>query len=140
MELADFIKNGKYTRSLGGALSRREINLISKKLNKEIKDKIEPKNVKIMRNINEVENLDFKGRNTIEYNSHNIYSYDFNRLSKSQNNFNHNNTFGKKKIFGLGNTIGCNLPGFNISLFVLNVARAAIIFFTTFSQCLTNKL
>ena len=106
LELADFIKNGKYTRSLGGALSRREINLISKKLNKEIKDKIEPKNVKIMRNINEVENLDFKGRNTIEYNSHNIYSYDFNRLSKSQNNFNHNNAFGKKKIFGLGNTIG----------------------------------
>jgi len=41
---------------------------------------------------------------------------------------------------GLGKTMGCNFPGFNISRVVLNVLRSDIILITTFSQCLTNKL
>ena len=110
-ELADFIKNLKYKRNLGSTLGRREISLISKNLNKELKDIIEPKDVKLFHNIKEIEKIDFTEKNTFEYKSNNNrYENNNNinnmRLSKSQNNFNHNNYIGKKKVFGFGNNIG----------------------------------
>ena len=104
LELADFIKNGKFTRNFLNSFGKKEIHLISKKLNKDLKNTIDPQNVKLMNsNIEQIANMDFKAKNTIDnksnYNINNIRKIKF---SKSQNNFNHNNYMGKKRVFGFG--------------------------------------
>ena len=102
LELADFIKNGKYTRKFGVTIGRRDLNLITKKLNKDLKDSIDPKEIKLMNNIKDIEKIDFQEKNVIEHKNKVLYNNDINiRLSKSQNNF--NNNIGKKKVFGFGN-------------------------------------
>ena len=112
LELADFIKNGKFTKNFISTIGRKEINSISKKLNKDNKSKINPKDVKLMNNIDEIEKMDFKDRNTVDFNSN--YNINNNKrrikFSKSQNNFNHGNNLGKyKKSMGLTKNIGNNL-------------------------------
>ena len=108
LELADFIKNGKYTRKIGATIGRRDLNLISRKLNKDLKDSIDPKEIKLMNNIKEIEKIDFQEKNVVGNRNKKQYNNDINiRLSKSQNNFNNNN-IGKKKIFGFGYNAGNN--------------------------------
>ena len=107
LELADFIKNGKYTRKFGVTIGRRDLNLITKKLNKDLKDSIDPKEIKLMNNIKDIEKIDFQEKNVIEHKNKVLYNNDINiRLSKSQNNF--NNNIGKKKVFGFGYNAGNN--------------------------------
>ena len=107
LELADFIKNGKYTRKFGVTIGRRDLNLITKKLNKDLKDSIDPKEIKLMNNIKDIEKIDFQEKNVIEHKNKVLYNNDINiRLSKSQNNF--NNNMGKKKVFGFGYNAGNN--------------------------------
>ena len=111
-ELADFIKNGKSIRNLLGGIGKKELNLISKKLNKDLKSNIEPKNVKKLSDIDieEIKNMDFKDKNTIDYKS----NYNINNIkkkikfSKSQNNFNK-----KKRIFEFSKNIGNNITNKN---------------------------
>ena len=106
-ELADFIKNGKYTRKIGVTIGRRDLNLITKKLNKDLKDSIDPKEIKLMNNIKEIEKIDFQEKKAIEHKNKVLCNNDINiRLSKSQNNF--NNNIGKKKVFGFGYNAGNN--------------------------------
>ena len=112
LELADFIKNGRFSRNFGASVGRKEINSMSKKLRKDLKNEIEPKNVKLMNNnIEQIQNMDFKVKNTIDakssYNINNIRKIKF---SKSQNNFNHNNYMGKKRVFGFGKQKNNNSP------------------------------
>ena len=105
LELADFIKNGKYTRKIGVTIGRRDLNLITKKLNKDLKDSIDPKEIKLMNNIKEIEKIDFQEKKVIEHKNKVLCNNDINiRLSKSQNNF--NNNIGKKKVFGFGYNAG----------------------------------
>ena len=111
-ELADFIKKGKFTTNFISTIGRKEINSISKKLNKDIKNKINPKDVKLMNNIEEIEKMDFKDKNTLDSKSN--YNMNNNKrrikFSKSQNNFNHGNNLGKyKKSMGLTKNNGNNL-------------------------------
>ena len=105
LDLADFIKNGKFTKIFVSSVSRKKIKLISNKLNKDLKNQINPKNVKLMDNIQEIEKMDFRAKNTIDYNSN--YHIDKKRkiieFSKSQNNFKINSN-GKND--GVGRGIG----------------------------------
>ena len=101
------VKNGKYTRKIGVTIGRRDLNLITKKLNKDLKDSIDPKEIKLMNNIKEIEKIDFQEKKVIEHKNKVLCNNDINiRLSKSQNNF--NNNIGKKKVFGFGYNAGNN--------------------------------
>ena len=115
LELADFMKSGKFSRSFGSLFGKKEINLMSKKLVKDTKETIDSKDVKLLENIEEIEKMDFKNDkerknnnnniNNNTNNTNNIYTINnintnLNRMSKSQNNFNINNNIGKRKNFG----------------------------------------
>ena len=112
LELADFIRSGKFSKNFGSIYGKKEINSITKKLVKETKESIDAKDVKLMNNIEEVEKMEFKPKNNSE-NKNNINNKNNlnntrnnvninNRFSKSQNNFYQNNNIGKKKNFGFG--------------------------------------
>ena len=109
LELADFIKSGKFARNFGSTYGKKEINAISKKLVKDNKESLEPKDLKVLDNIEVVEKMEFKVKNIIEskpnnnlnnFNSNNNQNTNMNRISKSQNNFEFNNNIGKRKNFG----------------------------------------
>ena len=101
LELADFIKNGKLTKNFGGILGRKDINLISRKLNRDLKDTIDAKDVKLLNNIEDINKIDFNS-NTTDYKPNNNNNKNA-RFSKSQNSFNNHNNLGKKRTFGFGN-------------------------------------
>ena len=108
LELADFIKNGKFTRNFISTIGRKDINSISKKLNKDNKNNIDPKDVKLMNNIQEIEKMDFNAKNTIDFNSNYNINNKFQKkikFSKSQNNFNNKKN---KSIDKLGKFAGNN--------------------------------
>ena len=117
LELADFIKSGKFSRTFGSMFAKKDINLISKKLVKDSRELIDSKDVKLMENIEEVEKLDFKykenkenkenkeTKNKNNTNNINNINTNINRMSKSQNNFNINNNIGKRKNFGFVSNI-----------------------------------
>ena len=122
LELADFIKNGKFSKNFGPIYGKKEINTINKKLIKDIKETIEPKDVKLLDNIDVIKNLDFKQKIIIDNNNNknninnnnvnnntnintnnnitNPIASNMNRISKSQNNFEINNNVGKRKNIG----------------------------------------
>ena len=107
-ELADFIKSGKFARNFGSTYSKKEINTINKKLVKDNKESIEPKDLKLLDNIEMVEKMEFKVKNITENKNNNFNNNcnntnstsNMNRISKSQNNFELNNNIGKRKNFG----------------------------------------
>ena len=108
MELADFIKNGKFKKNFISTIGRKEINLFSKKLNKENKNNINPRDVKLLNNIQEIEKMDFNSTNTIDLNSNYSIKNKYQKkiyFSKSQNNFNNKNN---KNIDKLGKFNGNN--------------------------------
>jgi len=105
LELADFIKNGKFSRHFGSLFGKKEINAINKKLVKDIKETIDSKDVKLLDNIEDVEKMEFKQKNnndnkTNNINNNNNNGSNMNRISKSQNNFDLNNNIGKRKNYG----------------------------------------
>ena len=109
LELADFMKTGKFYRNFGSVFGKKEINLMSKKIVKDTRESIDAKDVKLMENIEEIEKLDFKNKenknkNNYINNANNLNS-NINRMSKSQNNFNVNNNIGKRKNFGFASNI-----------------------------------
>ena len=108
LELADFMKTGKFYRNFGSVLGKKEINIMSKKMIKDTRESIDAIDVKLMDNIEEVEKLDFKNQeNKNKNNSNNVNNINsnINRMSKSQNNFNVNNNIGKRKNFGFVSNI-----------------------------------
>ena len=118
LELADFIKNGKFSRNFGSMFNKKDINIITKKLAKDNRDSIEAKDIKLLENIENIEKMEFKQNNITENKNNNnnnintnIYNINsnFNRVSKSQNNFyNNNNNIGKRKNFGFNENINNN--------------------------------
>ena len=105
LELADFIKNGKFSRHFGSLFGKKEINAINKKLVKDTKEIIDSKDVKLLDNIEDVEKMEFKQKNnndnkTNNNNNNNNNGSNMNRISKSQNNFDLNNNIGKRKNYG----------------------------------------
>ena len=119
LELADFIKNGKFSRNFGSMFNKKDINIITKKLAKDNRDSIEAKDIKLLENIENIEKMEFKQNNITENKNNNnnnnintnIYNINsnFNRVSKSQNNFYiNNNNIGKRKNFGFNENINNN--------------------------------
>ena len=105
LELADFIKNGKFSRHFGSLFGKKEINAINKKLVKDTKEIIDAKDVKLFTNIEDVEKMEFKQKNnndnkTNNINNNNNNGSNMNRISKSQNNCDLNNNIGKRKNYG----------------------------------------
>ena len=109
LELADFIKSGRFSRNFGSIFGKKEINAINKKLVKDKKESIDSKDVKLMDNIEDIEKLEFnrnkadkenKNSNLNNINITNNVNSNINRMSKSQNNFFVNNNIGKRKNFG----------------------------------------
>ena len=88
LDLAEFIKSGKFAKNFGNTFAKKEVNLIHKRLFKDIRETIDAKDVKI---INNLEDILYGKTNYIEEKENKI-----NRLSKSQTNFNSNN----KKNYG----------------------------------------
>ena len=107
LELADFMKSGKFSRNFGSLFGKKEINTMSKKLVKDTRDSIDAKEVKPLENIEEVEKMEFKSKNNICSNNTNANNNAnvISRMSKSQNNFNVNNNIGKRKNFGFTKNI-----------------------------------
>ena len=108
LELAEFIKSGKFSRNFGPIFGKKDINLMAKKLAKDNRDAIEAKDIKLLDNIEEIEKMEFKHKknaenknnnNNTNNNNANIYNINpnFERMSKSQNNFYINNNNRKKK-------------------------------------------
>ena len=59
LELADFMKNGKFSKNFGGFYGKKEVNVMSKRLVKDNKETIEAKDVKLLTN-EEIEKMDYK--------------------------------------------------------------------------------
>ena len=118
LELADFIKNGKFSKSFNNFYGKKEVNTINKRLSKDNKETIEAKDVKLLTNIDEIEKIDYKSErvNTNKNNNSNNNNTNDNvknnildRMSKSQNNFYINKNNKKKKTFGFMRDIEKNI-------------------------------
>ena len=116
LELADFIKNGKFSKTFTNFYGKKEINSINKRLTKENKEIIEAKDVKLLTNMDEIEKMDYKSErvNTNKNNNSNntndnVKSNVLDRMSKSQNNFYINKNNKKKRNFGFMRDIEKNI-------------------------------
>ena len=114
-ELAEFMKNGKFSKSFANFYGKKEVNAMSKRLTKDNKETIEAKDVQLITNIEEVEKMDFKSDriNSIKNNNNNTNDNNkaniIDRMSKSQNNFHINKNNKKKRNFGFMRDIEKNL-------------------------------
>ena len=118
LELADFMKNGKFSKNFGNFYGKKEVNVMSKRLVKDNKETIEAKDVKLLTN-EEMEKMDYKNdrvnTNKNNNNSNNINNENnvknniIDRMSKSQNNFHINKNNKKKKTFGFMRDIEKNI-------------------------------
>ena len=115
LELADFMKNGKFSKNFGGFYGKKEVNVMSKRLVKDNKETIEAKDVKLLTN-EEMEKMDYKNdrvntnkNNNNSNNNDNVKNNIIDRMSKSQNNFHINKNNKKKKTFGFMRDIEKNI-------------------------------
>ena len=120
LELAEFIKNGKYSKTFANLYGKKEVNAMSKKLMKESKEVIEAKDVNLLTNIEEIEKMEFKSErlntnknnnNPNDKNDNNAKNNIIERMSKSQNNFNINKN-KKKRNFGFMRDIEKNIMAY----------------------------
>ena len=115
LELSDFIKNGKFSKTFTNLYGKKEINSLVKKLNKDNKETIEAKDVQLLSNIDDIEKMEYKSeRVNTNKNNNNKNNIDNNkniidRMSKSQNNFHINKNNRKRKNFGFMRDIEKNL-------------------------------
>ena len=115
LELAEFIKNGKYSKTFANMYGKKEVNSMTKKLVKESKEVIEAKDVTLLSNIDEIDKMDYKPEkvntnktNINNDNNNNTKNNIIDRMSKSQNNFNINKN-KKKRNFGFMRDIEKNI-------------------------------
>ena len=116
LELAEFIKNGKYSKTFANMYGKKEVNSMTKKLVKESKEVIEAKDVTLLSNIDEIDKMDYKpekvntNKTNInnDINNNNTKNNIIDRMSKSQNNFNINKK-KKKRNFGFMRDIEKNI-------------------------------
>ena len=122
LELADFMKNGKFSKNFGNFYGKKEVNVMSKRLVKDNKETIEAKDVKLLTN-EEIEKMDYKNdrvntnknnnnSNNNNDNNNNVKNNIIDRMSKSQNNFHINKNNKKKKTFGFMRDIEKNIMAY----------------------------
>ena len=119
LELSDFMKNGKFSKTFSNFYGKKEVNIMSKRLAKDNKETIEAKDVKLLNNMEDIEKLDYKSErvNTNKFNNsnnnNNVNDTNKNnvldRMSKSQNNFHINKGNRKRKTFGFMRDIEKNI-------------------------------
>ena len=73
LELAEFIKDIRFKKNLGGDVDKKEINKLYKNIVKKVKKSSKDKNVKLFDNISNVEKMEFKiNNNNILSNNNNL--------------------------------------------------------------------
>ena len=117
-ELADFMKNGKFSKTFSNFYGKKEVNAMSKRLAKDNKESIEAKDVNLLTNLEEIDKMEFKSerintnKNNNSNNNNNTNDNKNNiidRMSKSQNNFHINKNNKKKRNFGFMRDIEKNI-------------------------------
>ena len=139
IELLNFLKKGKFQRYFGASYSRKDLNIISKKLNKDLKDKINPKDVNLLNNIDEIENINFTDKNNIESDTISNSNRTTIKLSKSHNNIfkNNNSSLGSKnKVISFRSNLNKNTNKKN----ELRLNKASLLNFKTKNMMENNSV